>query len=465
MRQFDESEAPSGDVTKQQRRRLIEAAGVTSHVPFHILAPYRGDLSDPASVVDCTSNVSSVACALETAGQFEDAFRAHKAHGDRCGIQPWFADHGYLAKGLTGTVRAAVTPCGRLFVMKRALMAAAQPALVKDCSVLKYLHQPAFTGNPAYDCAGCVPAFYAFNGTCSSEWLSGSVPFPGFVRALVLNDTARVPVAPALLATPDTQVSAVKRLFRQGVHTLRMFRDAGVTHNDILFRNTLIRRASKPDFRLAFIDFCSAKVDRAHGGGDSDGPRLDGAGTVDGRRLVPRRLHGLRDGGLLPRDPDDLPPPDTYQMGCTQSSYDLFSFACMFIDALYVKRTRRFGVQDWRQRKNCVLPLPGVTRSATSSPPDGLDSTPPSEFDGSSSSHDRGYNYSFTLPSHNFEYVLWRIVQEPAASRVTNLEAVIALLDAVTTLDFGAVDASRVQPSKPATSTPIQLETVPLHEA
>ena len=86
------------------------------------------------------------------------------------------------------------------------------------------------------------------------------------------------------------------QVLRQGLDILRMLRDAGVVHNDLLVRNMLLRNPHSPAFQLAFIDFCNAQL--------------------------LSELHAA-----APRN-----------WGCQPKDVDVFSFICSVTDSLYSDR-------------------------------------------------------------------------------------------------------------------------------
>ena len=325
------------------------------------------------SVLQC-ADVSEV-CGMEKAGRYEAAFQHHVQRGADCGLKPWYSLGKVLGKGLTGRVDQATTPCGTPFVVKGALVSENMGELTRDCSMLKHLQQPALTGNADYGCDGCVPQYYGYDGAwCYSELVTAAVSVPKFVRDVVLNYT-RGDVLPAFVASPATQLSVVKEVVRQGLDLLRLLRDAGVVHNDVLVRNMLVRRYNTERFQLAFIDFCNAQT--------ADEPNTNAA-----------------------------------KWGCVATTYDLFSFGCVMIDSLFIPKGRlSFG---WRQRGECVSPLPGVVGQTGPGGP-------------------KDVKWTFHLPTHYLEYVLWRMVAPVDDGRVTSLDQLYDLLDGVTAMNMTAV--------------------------
>jgi hypothetical protein len=103
-----------------------------------------------------------------------------------------------------------------------------------------------------------------------------------------------------------------------------------------------------------------------------------------------------------------------------RQDFDLYSFACTVIDSLYIPRRSIF--KGWRRSRECLSPLPGV-KGSPQAPGHQLGGLP----------------VDFTLPAHRLEYVLYRLVQQPMQERVTNIDAVYALVDAVTDMDMTAV--------------------------
>jgi hypothetical protein len=81
---------------------------------------------------------------------------------------------------------------------------------------------------------------------CFSEWLRPATSLPAFLRQDLFG-----PGGVTRFPSAEARLGALKRVFAQGLAIIRLLRAAGVTHNDLLLMNMLVRRHDKDSFQLA----------------------------------------------------------------------------------------------------------------------------------------------------------------------------------------------------------------------
>jgi hypothetical protein len=97
-----------------------------------------------------------------------------------------------------------------------------------------------------------VPSLYC---RCFSEWLRPATSLPAFLRQDLFG-----PGGVTRFPSAEARLGALKRVFAQGLAIIRLLRAAGVTHNDLLLMNMLVRRHDKDSFQLAVSQLGSCAV-------------------------------------------------------------------------------------------------------------------------------------------------------------------------------------------------------------
>ncbi len=273
--------------------------------------------------------------------------------------------------------------------------------------------------------------------TCCDPWAWCPVQF---IRRAIFEGEAS-----SRFPDPPSRLAALKRLVGQGLRILQLLHAAGVRHNDILLRNMLVRWPDREGFQLAVMDFCQAArvplppgrhleaegvpgqlVPSGSRRTDSvgDGQGAGGKGVNSGRGGPCASGSGSGSGSDVYGGGADNS--THYKWGGSPGTFDQLSLACSLIDALYLPRGQLFAY-GWRTRSVCYSILPGVTMG---------DPVPGAR---------RGDPVPWTsdLAPHRMEYLLLRMTQLPAEGREERLEALLHMLDGVTTIDEGAIKRQR----------------------
>jgi hypothetical protein len=192
-------------------------------------------------------SVPTATCELEAAGDLATAISQHERRIDICGGHGW-ARHAVLGEGRVAPVWFMSTPCGSPVAAKFARLPSALEHVSRDCFILRKLAHR--VNDP--DCRGCFPKYFYhsnYTGVCYSE-LVHAVPMTDFLNHV--NATQ-----------PDILLETVKLAFHQGLSLLRILQEEGVKHQDLSFRNVLVRvseRSMVPPFRVLFLDFGGSYV-------------------------------------------------------------------------------------------------------------------------------------------------------------------------------------------------------------
>jgi hypothetical protein len=185
-------------------------------------------------------------CALETGSQFEAAIVAYEDRLHRCGLEGW-NKLGHLGSGHAATVALRTTPCGLHVAMKGTHQERLLGHIQFDCTIMKELvdvldHE---------DCRGCFPRYYYssnLTGYCYYEYIP-SVPIPEFF------DHVNV-------STPNG-FRALRVAFLEGLDALAILQSKGIKHQDLTFRNILVRVPTIADprrrFQVVILDFGGAE--------------------------------------------------------------------------------------------------------------------------------------------------------------------------------------------------------------
>jgi serine/threonine protein kinase len=180
-------------------------------------------------------------CNFEAVGNMSTALATYEDRLLTCGEYGWVRNR-QVGKGHVSPVWNISTPCGNTIAAKFARMPTPLDHVAADCVILKHLTERMDRGH----CVGCVPRYYHLgnvSGTCYSE-LVHAVPISMYFRHI--NQTL-----------PRELLPIVKTTLREGLEVLAFLQSAKVRHQDLTFRNILIRAAggtsTKP--RVLFLDF------------------------------------------------------------------------------------------------------------------------------------------------------------------------------------------------------------------
>jgi hypothetical protein len=181
-------------------------------------------------------------CTAETAEDYEKAFSLHKERLRICG---W---HGFERKRMTGDGMVApvylmTTPCGLKVAAKFGRSVVANRHVSRNCDFMRLLLPR--VSDP--DCVNCFPKYYHYSnltGVCYAE-LVHAMPMASFLHHV--NKTQ-----------PRIMLQTAKLAMHQGMNALRIMQSEGMRHQDLTFRNALVRVKQPNDpapFRVVIFDF------------------------------------------------------------------------------------------------------------------------------------------------------------------------------------------------------------------
>jgi hypothetical protein len=190
---------------------------------------------------DCDQPLAH-ACTDEANGNYSASFAAHESRLQRCG---W---HGFVRKRVLGPgdvapVFAMTSPCGMEFAGKTPRRLTALHHVARDCIILRKLEHHLTTP----ECNHCFPQYYYLSnvtGVCYAELLH-AMPVETFFRQLNASQ-------------PELLLPAAKMALHQGMNSLRILQSEGIRHQDLTFRNTMIRierHDPAHPFRVVIYDF------------------------------------------------------------------------------------------------------------------------------------------------------------------------------------------------------------------
>jgi hypothetical protein len=216
----------------------LHGAGEASHSQFGIL---KLNVTRKSVVPDDCSDFTDV-CTLETSHQVEAAIAAYEDRLQRCGLVGW-KKLGHLGAGHAATVALRTTPCGLHVAMKGTHQERLLGHIQFDCTIMRELVDVLDHAN----CRGCFPRYYYssnLTGYCYYEYIP-SVPIPEFF------DHVNVSTANGF--------RALRVAFLEGLDALAILQDKGIKHQDLTFRNILVRVPTIADpqrrFQLVILDF------------------------------------------------------------------------------------------------------------------------------------------------------------------------------------------------------------------
>lgn len=184
-------------------------------------------------------------CLLEGQDRFAESFPALEHRMKTCGTTGW-RKFGSLGSGHAASVALRTTPCGMHVAMKATRRLGGSAHISFDCNILKQVS--AENNHPA--CNGCFPQYFylsGFSNVCYTEFVPG-VDLHTFLAHMFANGT-------------ETGLHWTKRMFVQGLGALSVLQRLGVRHQDLTFRNLLVRVPHFQDdnnhdnFRLVLLDF------------------------------------------------------------------------------------------------------------------------------------------------------------------------------------------------------------------
>jgi hypothetical protein len=181
-------------------------------------------------------------CLAEDAGDYETAFSIHESRLETCGWK------GFVRQRMTGEGKVApvylmTSPCGTQFTGKFGHKEHSINHVIRNCDFLKRL-LPRVSDD---SCRGCFPKYYHYSNytdVCYAE-LVHAMPMPAFLSHI--NKTH-----------PEALLSTVKLAMHQGMSALRILQSEGMRHQDLTFRNVMVRVRPQNDlapFRVVIYDF------------------------------------------------------------------------------------------------------------------------------------------------------------------------------------------------------------------
>jgi hypothetical protein len=186
-------------------------------------------------------------CLAEASGDIASAIAAHEQRIETCGGHGWKRTM-VLGEGRVAPVWSMMTPCGSPVAAKFARLPSALEHVSRDCFILKKLSRR--IDDP--DCNGCFPKYFYhsnYTGVCYSE-LVRAVPMTDFLNHINVTQ-------------PGILLDIVKLAFHQGLSILQILQEEGVKHQDLSFRNVMVRISDSgalPPFRVLFLDFGGSYV-------------------------------------------------------------------------------------------------------------------------------------------------------------------------------------------------------------
>lgn len=163
-------------------------------------------------------------CALEAEGSFHQAMEAYESRLPSCGLLGWNRT-GRLGSGYQATVTLRRSPCGLRLATKSPHDLQNAAHVQMDCDILQQLSEE--LGTP--HCPACFPQAYYYSnttGVCYQEFVP-SVDIAKYLTNHRANTTAGFAV--------------LKRVFGHALGMLAALANQRVRHNDLSFRNMLIR--------------------------------------------------------------------------------------------------------------------------------------------------------------------------------------------------------------------------------
>jgi hypothetical protein len=220
-----------GMPTAEQEARVISRFGVLQlpEIDYDNL-PARCSFPDPKG------------CQAEAIRDYATAFFIHEQRLTTCGWHG-FGRNKILGEGKVAPVYVLTSPCGLQFTGKFGRSEHSVNHVARNCDFLRLLAP--HVRDPG--CTGCFPEYYHFSnytGVCYAE-LVHAMPMPAFLDHI--NRTH-----------PEAVLQTAKLALRQGMNALRIMQSQGMRHQDLTFRNVMVRVRPQNDpapFRVVIFDF------------------------------------------------------------------------------------------------------------------------------------------------------------------------------------------------------------------
>jgi hypothetical protein len=182
------------------------------------------------------------ACLAEDVGNYSKAFSVYESRLEMCGWK------GFIRQRMTGEGKVApvylmTSPCGTQFTGKFGHKEHSVNHIIRNCDFLRRL-LPRVSDD---HCRGCFPKYFHFSnytGVCYAE-LVHAMPMPAFLQHV--NRT-----------NPEALMATVRLALHQGLDALRILQSEGMRHQDLTFRNVMVRVKPRNDpspFRVVIYDF------------------------------------------------------------------------------------------------------------------------------------------------------------------------------------------------------------------